>query len=243
MTRGTWESDGAQAHAVQRPDGQWYLRLPDRTDTWPGLIESIARDTGGPLVTTEPEASDRESALRACGMVPRRRSRRWTIPVPPRGMRTGALPEPAEPSHHTLISLADADLVRVADLDNALRAEIPGTVGWRGTAADLDDDMSTDAFDPALYLVARDDRTGAYDGLVRAWHNPDGPRLGCIGVRPQWRGPRLTVALLAAVGHVLADRGYEAVTAETDEENLPAVRLARRLGAHPGPVDVEWFRR
>ena len=58
----------------------------------------------------------------------------------------------------------------------------------------------TDAppFDPDGYLVAVDKRTGRYVGLVRFWRNPTGPRLGLLGVLPEFRIPSLAAGLLEA---------------------------------------------
>jgi GNAT superfamily N-acetyltransferase len=125
-------------------------------------------------------------------------------------------------------------------LDNALRDEIPGSSGWLGTVGDLRAELSDDDFDPELYLIAEHTSTGSYDGLVRVWNRRPVPRLGCVAVRADWRRSRLTTALLTAVARVLAGRGVREVTAETDEENRASMLLARRVGAVPGPVDVEW---
>ena len=213
------------------------LRLPeDRPDAWPALVASIRLDVRGELVLEAAADAPAVMAdqLRVAGLTPRRRTQRWSIPV-----SVARLPHVA-PDRHRLISVRDADLERVVNLDNALRDEIPGSSGWLGTVADLRAELSDDDFDPELYLVAEHASTGSYDGLVRVWNRRPTPRLGCVAVRSEWRRGRLTAALLGTVARVLAERGVPQVTAETDEENLASVRLARRVGAVLGPVDVEW---
>lgn len=238
--------DGA-AQAIQRPDDKWQLRLPaTATDAWPGLVDELRRDVAGTVITAASPDGELGHVLRAAGLLPVRRIQHWAVPIDTErlariGLLAGDGPSPAwHPTAHRLLSVTDADLTAVVSLDNALRHEIPGTAGWQGTVTDLHADLDSAAFDPQLYLVAQDVRTGHLDGLIRVWLNDAGPRLGCIAVRASTRGTRVTGALIGAVATVLAQRGYRDITAETDADNHAAVRLARRLGAAAGRIEVEW---
>jgi len=133
------------------------------------------------------------------------------------------------------------ELNRVVDLDNTIRADIPGTRTWRGTLADLSESLDDSDFDPALYLVAVHEKTGSYDGLIRVWNRLPWPRLGCLGVRFPWRRTRLPAALVSAVACVLRDRGVTDVVTETDVRNGGSYPMAFSRGISTG-VMTEWER-
>src|SRR5690606_25674448 len=69
-------------------------------------------------------------------------------------------------------------------------------------------------FDPSAYLVAVDDRSGDYAGLVRMWRNPDGPRFGLVGVLPEYRNTTIAGALLRQALQAASGWGHESFTAE-----------------------------
>jgi GNAT superfamily N-acetyltransferase len=243
----SWVSGDGRAQAFRRPDDRWQLSLPATApDAWPGLVAELRRDASGTVITAAPSDDDLEPLLRGAGLLPARRIQHWTVPIDAERLaRIGLVPGagPAHtwhPSTHRLLRVTDAELTAVVGLDNVLRHEIPGTAGWHGTVADLRDELDSAAFDPQLYLIAQDERTGRLDGLIRVWLNDAGPRLGCIAVRASARGTRVTGALISAVAAVLTQRGYAEITAETDADNRAAVRLARRLGAAAGRIEVEW---
>lgn len=242
-----WASSDGHARALRRPDDKWQLQLPaDTPGAWPDLVAELRRDVAGAVITAAPPDDDLEPTLRAAGLLPVRRIQHWIVPIDAERLaRIGVLPggrrpQGERPTTHRLLSVIDADPTAVVDLDNTLRHDIPGTAGWRGTVTDLREDLDSAAFEPELYLVAQDDRTGRLDGLIRVWLNETGPRLGCIALRTSVHGTRVTGALIAAVATVLTHRGFREITAETDANNRPAVRLARRLVAAAGPVEVEW---
>ncbi|MDR7381851.1 GNAT family N-acetyltransferase [Promicromonospora iranensis] len=242
-----WRSRDGRARAVRRPDGRWQLRLPATAqDAWPELVGELRQGVTGTVITTAPEDPWSAPLLRAAGLVPVRRIQHWSVPIDAEYLaHIGVLPgdEPASPRHptaHRLLRVTDADPAAVVSLDNTLRHEIPGTAGWQGTEADLREDLASAAFDPELYLVVQDKRSGDYAGLIRVWLNEDGPRLGCVAVRPAVRGTRVTGALIRAVATELVRRGYHRIIAETAATHRAAVRLARRLGASATRVEVEW---
>ncbi len=129
----------------------------------------------------------------------------------------------------------------MVNLDNTIRADIPGTRAWRGTLADLSESLDDADFDPALYLVAVHAQTGSYDGLIRVWNRRPRPRLGCVGVRVAWRRTRLPTALVCAAACVLRDRGVTEVVAETDVRNGGSHPMASSRGTSTG-VMTEWER-
>jgi ribosomal protein S18 acetylase RimI-like enzyme len=87
-------------------------------------------------------------------------------------------------------------------------------------------------FDPATYLVAIEQATSRYAGLVRVWNRPGHPRLGLIGVGRPYRCRGLASLLLAQVFATLHQRGTAEVVAEVDVTNIGSNRLLTGLGAH-----------
>jgi RimJ/RimL family protein N-acetyltransferase len=131
-----------------------------------------------------------------------------------------------------VISAADADVDRLRELDDALRDDIPGTDGWHSTPEEFaDETFSVPAFNPATYLVAVKEDTGAYIGLVRIWMNRSGPRIGMFGVLRAHRRRGITLTLLARCLVAVRDAGHGTVTSEYDQENKASAGIFERLGA------------
>jgi len=130
------------------------------------------------------------------------------------------------------ISAADADLDRLRQLDDALRDDIPGTGGWRNTPQDFaDETFHAPAFNPRSYLVAVEERSGEYIGLVRIWMNRSGPRIGMFGVLRVHRRRGITLALLARCLLAVRDIGHRTATSEYDQTNEGSKAVFERLGA------------
>jgi RimJ/RimL family protein N-acetyltransferase len=129
------------------------------------------------------------------------------------------------------ISAADADLDRLRLLDDGLRDDIPGTAGWRSTPEEFASDFSGRGFNPATYLVAIDERTGEYVGLVRIWLNRTGPRIGMFGVLPTHPRRGIALGLLARCLFAARELGHRTATSEYDETNKASEGLFERLGA------------
>lgn len=119
---------------------------------------------------------------------------------------------------------------RLRLLDDLLRQDVPGTDGWKwGPDRFHEETYDSPDFDPATYLVARDEG-GEYVGIVRVWMKPGAPRLGFIGVRADWRGKGVARALVAnALKAVRADGAWE-VTTEVDEQNSASKHLLLGFG-------------
>jgi RimJ/RimL family protein N-acetyltransferase len=136
------------------------------------------------------------------------------------------------PRDVSAISAGDADADRLRQLDDALRNDIPGTGGWRNMPKDFaDETFDTPAFDPRTYLVAVEETTGEYIGLVRVWMNRSPPRIGMFGVLPAHRRRGITLALLARCLSAVRDIGHRTVTSEHDETNEASRAVFERLGA------------
>jgi GNAT superfamily N-acetyltransferase len=121
---------------------------------------------------------------------------------------------------------------RLFILDNTLRQDTVGTDGWRGDRGWFHEELTeSPPFDPSAYLVAVDDRTGGYVGLVRIWRNPTGPRFGLIGVLPEFRNTTIAGALLRQALLAASEWGHETFTAETSPSNPTIYRRMSRIGA------------
>src|SRR5699024_7878247 len=175
----TWGAVPAEARAALRPDGQWQLRLPGDESSWPAVLATLpAEITGAVLTLGEGEADE---TLAAFGFVPTRTEQLWQAPV-------AGLVGVIESPRHTLVSVTGCDLARVAELENSVRAQIPGAQGWVGTVSDLQESLADDEFDPELYLVPCGDRDRHHQpGLALAggapWRDLAGPnrRMGAAG--------------------------------------------------------------
>jgi ribosomal protein S18 acetylase RimI-like enzyme len=175
------------------------------------------------------EADDADVAkrqtLEALGFAVNRREHHYIVP-------TDALARSGVLTAFTLTSAAEADLDRLRELDDQLRQDVPGADGWRNDPATFADQVFGDSgFDPETYLVAVDADAGAYNGLVRVWIRTPRPRLGLIGVLPDFRRRGLAMALLGQAFGVVRVRGVPEVECEVDETNVASNALMRALGA------------
>jgi GNAT superfamily N-acetyltransferase len=231
-----WEArDGTETvgvlRAAMRPDRRTFLSFQDcRDDAYAPLLARAAGELDRPVLYTSVHERD-EVGLRRLGelgFIVNRRDHHYRIPVDPARFR---LPDAAPPPGIVLISAAAADLDRLRLLDDTLRSQTPGSDGWRWNPSQFSDETFSDGFDPATYLVAVDQRTGAYVGLARLWMKPAGPRFGFVGVLPPWRRTRVTYALLSTVCQELNRRGNTQVAGEIDATNQASNALAARAGA------------
>jgi RimJ/RimL family protein N-acetyltransferase len=216
-----------------------------RPEAYPPLADAVARELGCDLVVMVDESDT--AALAACaaaGFAASRRESRYTIPTSPQLTGLGAA---GLPPGLTVLSAAGADEDRLRLLDDELRQDVPGADGWHWDAEGFRRETFSPAFDPATYLVAMDQATSEYAGLVRVWNNSSGPRLGLIGVRAAYRRRGLARALLGRALAVLSERGQPVVTAEADDASEASRALLASLGARrsggcaeltrPGPAD------
>ncbi len=231
MDYAQWCAEGAEALAWRRPDGQWQLRLPEATEAWPALLADRPAAVDRVLVTATEETWD--APLADLGFTAARTEQVWRLPL-------AALPAPVTGGSHEFTPVTGCELVRVRNLDNLVRRQIPGTEDWTGTVEDLRVTLADDEFDPDLYLIAVHRGSGTYDGLIRVWYRRPRPRLGCLGVVPQWRRTRLAAGLLGAVAATLRERGVTEVETETDVRNRDSHTMAARHGGVPEHRTTEW---
>lgn len=236
---GFWEmAGGARMRAVQRPDGAWSVRLPeDQPGAWPALVEAATGEGCGTLLTSRPahQSDDHVRGLQRAGFTPTRTETAWRIPLDPR------LAKPVR-TQHRLLSVTEFDAEAVAALDNAIRADIPGTQGWAATGTQLLESLDDPDFDPDLYRIALHPETGNLDGLIRGWNRCPEPRLGCIGVARPWRRTSLALALVQDIARTLLSRGVTHITAETDNTNTSSHLMAINHGGVAVQTSVEWRR-
>ena len=224
---GRWVArrDGALVGAVRslrRPDGLCFLFFGAvRPEAYRPLLEAVMAEVGHP-VNAEVDESEEDIFL-GLGFSVVRREHRYVL-------ATAVAPVPL-PQGYTAISAAGSDVSRLAELDQALREDVPGTAGWRNDPAEFARQTFDDPeFDPETYLVAVD-AVGEYAGLVRVWNTTTGPRLGLVAVLPPHRRRGLGYALLTHVFGVLNDRGMAEVRCEVDETNTASNALMTRLNA------------
>jgi len=243
----TWRAlDGGviagEVSARLRPDARWFLYFDAwRADAYPPLADAVAGDLCRDLyVSLEDAEFDALDACAAAGFAVHRRESYFRIPTDPAvsGLTGAVLPAGLE-----VISAADADITRLRLLDDALRQDVPGTDGWRWDPAEFRDETFSPFFDPATYLVAVDQATGEYAGLVRVWRNRGGARLGLIAMLAPYRRRGAARALLGRVFGVLAAKGASSVVAEVDDTNEPSLSLLTGLGGRRYGGSVELIRR
>ncbi|NND02201.1 MAG: GNAT family N-acetyltransferase, partial [Acidimicrobiia bacterium] len=127
----------------------------------------------------------------------------------------------------------DLDELRLAALDTELRQDVPGTDGWETTIEMWRAEIESPEYDPNGYLIAVDEVTGAYCGLIRFWRNADQPRLGLLAVTRPHRGSLLATALLRAGLEGASDWGSQTFSTSTSPSNPGTYPALLRLGVRP----------
>ena len=119
----------------------------------------------------------------------------------------------------------------------------PEQGGW--TEADLLDRESTEWFDPAGFLLAEDEATGAIAGYHWTKQHRraggEGSPIGevyVLGVDPAYQGRGLGPALTLAGLRYLSSLGITEVILYVDGENAPAIATYRKLGFSRSVLDV-----
>lgn len=123
-------------------------------------------------------------------------------------------------SGYSIVSATDVDEDRLFELDNSVRNLVAGTEGWVGDREWFHGELTeSPPFDPSAYLVAIQQGTGEYVGLVRVWRNPSGPRLGLVAVLPEHRSTTVAAMLLQRALDVASTWGSESFVTETSVQN------------------------
>jgi len=229
-----------EANAMLRPDQRWFISV----DTWNAesffpLLAAVAWDLRHDLYTTVDEGDEPElRRWSAAGFTLLRREDHYLIPGRTRPVGV------VLPAGMSLVSADAVDEDRLRQLDEALRADKPGTGGWINDPQEFRERTFDERrFDPATYLVAVDDIGQAFAGLARVWNHPRQPRLDLVGVVPGYRQRGLAKILLAAVLAPLRDRGISEVAAEADQTSAAAKALLTSFGARRVGGSVELVRR
>ncbi|HEX5118149.1 MAG TPA: GNAT family N-acetyltransferase [Pseudonocardiaceae bacterium] len=239
--RWTARRDGDDAdslRALVRPDGVCFLYTTvEADDVHHALITAAVDDLPGDLYTeVDDQAAERLADLAGLGFSLHRAEHRYVLPVDP--ARTG-LGDAALPAGFTVVSAADADVQRLAALDDTLRADVPGAAGWHNDPAEFARQTFDDPqFDRDTYLVAVD-ASGGYAGLVRVWRRPVRSRLGLIAVVRDHRRSGLARALLGRAFAVLHAQGEDGATCEVDVTNVASNALMIALGGQRDGGNVE----
>jgi ribosomal protein S18 acetylase RimI-like enzyme len=230
-----WE--GARVVGVMKP----WLRPDGRHTLYfgrcrPEAYALLAAQVAGECYTVV-DGADGE-ALRALGSAGFRTERtelRYSIPV----TRFDA----PVPAGIEIISAAHTELEPLMLLDCVLRQDVPGADGWQPDPQWFrEETYDSPFFDPEAYLVALD--AGRYVGLVRIWNGPrPKPRLGMIGVLPEYRRRGFARALMGRAFGALHSRGAREVVAEADDGNVASHTLLTGLGGVVAGRDVELRRR
>jgi ribosomal protein S18 acetylase RimI-like enzyme len=216
--------------ALLRPDGRWFVHFDECADeSYEPLVAAVAGNTGSDLYTYTDESDEMALArLKRLGFTRSRREGMYVIPTDP---ELNGLHLTDEPDGVVIISANDAFEDQLRLLDDSLRQDVPGNAGWKWDPADFNEETFGADFDPATYLVAVDEPSGEYIGLVRVWKSPGLPRLGLIAVAAPYRRTGLASVLLARAFRSLHERGKKEVSAEVDDANAATKALMSKLGA------------
>jgi ribosomal protein S18 acetylase RimI-like enzyme len=221
-----------KAHAVRRPDRRYFVAIDAwRDEVFDALLDAVGHDLPHELSTIAAETDSLELVRwTRHGFEERRRDDEYEIPLDDAD-RT-VVPMPAG---YSLASAADADVDELRRLDDELRQTVPGTRGWVNDPDEFEQTMHSTLFRPATHLVAVEEATGAYVGLVRVRVATRWAKLACVGVRPGHRHRGLGRAMVAATFRPLRNDGINLVLAEADAADVPSQALlagfrARRTG-------------
>ncbi|MBA3524941.1 MAG: GNAT family N-acetyltransferase [Geodermatophilaceae bacterium] len=230
------------AYATCRPDRRWFVSIDSWDDAaYPPLLRAMSEDLRQDLHTVVRADDDAElERWRRFGFDVARREIEYELAVDP---AVTGLTDTAVPDGIVLLSADAVAEQKLRELDDRLRADVPGTAGWRNDPQEFRDLTFDDRhYDSATYLVALDDWRQEFAGLVRVWVGPAHARLGLIGITSRYRRQGLARALLAAAFAPLHQRGIAVVTAEADATNVDSLRLLRGIGAVPTGESLELLR-
>jgi len=228
---------------VHRPDQRWFVTLDGwRDDVYQPLLAAVTGDIEQDLhITVDDSDYEQLDRCKMLGFTVSRREDLYSVPTDP--AITG-LEQARFPAGLHSISAADADVDALRLLDDLLREDIPGADGWVNEPQEFQEyTFDPRHFDAKSYLVAVDDTTGTYAGLVRVWNDPGQRLLGLIAVVRAYRRRGVSRALLAAAFRPLHDQGVGQVAAEVDVNNDASSSLMRSLGARRIGGSVEMLRR
>ena len=222
-----------KAHVLRRPDRRYFVAIDAwRDDVFHTLLDAVVHDLPHELSTIAAEADDVELARwTRRGFEERRHVDEYEIPLD-----DGTGPVVPVPAGYSLLSAADADIDEMRRLDDDLRQTVPGMRGWVNDPDQfVEQTMYSPLSRPTTHLVAVEEATGAYAGLVRVAVARRWAKLAFVGVRRSHRRRGLGRALVATTFRPLHDDGVSLVLVEADAADVPSQALlagfrARRTG-------------
>ena len=186
------------------------------------------------FATVDESDTEQLRSLEDLGFVRERRELQLVLPTD--------VPRFAAPSGVEAVRADEVDENALRLLDDELRQDVPGTDGWRWTAADFrEETFLSPHFDPAVYLIATSRSEPV--GICRVWIRPEHPRLGFIGVRRSLRRRGIARWLIGEAFAGLHARGEGDVWTEVDETNVASRMLLERLGGRVVGASLELRRR
>ena len=231
-----------KAAALLRPDARCFVIFGAcHPDAYRPLLQAIAQHLRRDLYTELGEADVQVlQRLVGLGFAVNRREHTYAIPTDP---AVTGLTNVAVPAGFEILTADRVSEDQLRELDEELKQDVPGADGWKWDRQGFrNETYDAPDYDPATYLVAIEQATGRYAGLVRVWNRPSGPRLGLIGVGRPYRRRGLARLLLAQVFAVLHQRGETDVVAEVDIANASSNRLLIGLGARRTGGTIELIR-
>ncbi len=220
------------ATATHRPDSRQFVAFArSAPSSLAALAGAAAAKLPSARIHTMVAANDAETvrALRAAGFDVEVVVERFRIAF---ARALAALRRAWVPEGFHLAHVDEVDEAQALELDNLLRRDVPGTDGWQGTLRMWRDELSeSPPFDRSGYLVAVERVSGEPAGLIRFWRNPEGPRLGLLGVTRRHRGGPLAAGLLKSGLQAAADWGHETFVTETSPSNRVPYNAMARVGA------------
>ncbi|MFP5020848.1 mycothiol synthase [Pseudonocardia phyllosphaerae] len=229
--------DGEYAELVVHPDER-------RAGHGSALVDALEKLTAAPHVWAHGDLDAARALAEKRGY--RRDRVLWQMR---RTADAGDLPALTVPDGVTLRAFVpgtdDAEFLRV---NNAAFDWHPEQGGWTGD--ELAAREGEDWFDPAGFLLALDDASGALLGYhwtkVHPAEETGEGAMGevyVLGVDPAAHGRGLGgVLTLAGLHHLHDDRGLETVLLYVEADNAPAVKVYERLGFTVHAADVNYAR-
>jgi GNAT superfamily N-acetyltransferase len=218
--------------AWRRPDQRTFLTFSssDPTAYQPLIGAAAAAVHGAVHANADDNDSPVMSALTAAGFETEMISERFQVWF---DSALGRLRRAWVPSGVAIHSADSVDLDRLFTLDNIIRNDVPGTEGWRGNRRWFRAELADEEFDADGYLVAVDQASDEYIGLVRMWRKPSEPYLGLVGVIRQHRGGSIAAALLRQALSAAAGWGSETFGTHASISNPVSYPALLRLDAEP----------
>ena len=211
-----------RAEVFHRPDGRSFLSIDAwHADVFDQLARAMTAALRRPLYTIVDEADVLStSQWQWAGFSVLRREWEYVLPTTGCSVSAGFLPP------------GTADVVRLRELDRALRAELD----WAEVPPEILPG-GTSLVDPSRYAVVVE--AGEYAGLARVVPIPRQPRIGLVAVRSGLLRRGIGRALVNGVQTWAREFGAATVAADVKETNSAAIALFESCGGRRGSSSLE----